>query len=168
MAHTIPLTQGKVAIVDDEDYGVLSQFKWFAQTNHKGDIWYARRYVYRGIMNGKVKLELVSMHRQILGLQKGDKTEGDHQNGDGLDNRRENLRRGTGTQNRWNRHRRSQFSSRYKGVKWSASKGKWEVNIGYNTRRIYLGAFSDEAWAAVIYNLAAIIYHGEFASLNDL
>lgn len=166
--RTILLTQGKVAVVDDGDYETLSRHKWFAQKGRDGRTWYARRYIYLGFVNGKARLESVAMHREILGLRKGDGIEGDHFNGDGLDNRRQNLRRSTGTQNKQNRHRRSQFSSHYKGVKWNKSKRKWEANIGCEAQRIYLGSFSEEMAAAMMYNWAAVIYHGQFANLNDL
>ena len=80
MTKTIPLTQGLVAIVDDKDYELLGQYKWYAHKNT--GVYYAQRRA------GK---RMVSMHREILGLQYGDKQIVDHANGNGLEKRNKNL-----------------------------------------------------------------------------
>jgi hypothetical protein len=98
----IPLTQGKVAIVDAEDYKWLSKYKWHAVRN-KGKF-----YAYRSRKN-----HAVSMHRQIMGEPKGKAV--DHRDGSRLNNRRSNLRICTPAQNTRNRRGWSRIS-KYKGV----------------------------------------------------
>lgn len=157
----ILLTKGQKAIVDDDDYEYLSQWKWSAQISRNKKTYYAKRY--QRLPDGKYTN--VKMHRILLGVVDRN-IEIDHINGIGFDNRRENLRLATKSQNRCNRRRRSYFSSKYKGVKWSKSKNKWEVNINVSGRRKYLGAFVSEEKAADIYKKAAVIYHGEFAQIE--
>jgi hypothetical protein len=82
---TIPLTQGKVAIVDDEDYERISSHKWYAQKTVRGG-WYAAR---RGETT-KGKWETFYLHREILRVSMH--PEVDHIDGDGLNNQRSNLR----------------------------------------------------------------------------
>ena len=88
----IPLSRGLFALVDDEDYDELNKYNWNA-TEVRG-AYYARRYV--GFQDGKSIT--IKMHQQIMG-----ENGADHINGDGLDNRRSNLRPATEQQNRWNR-----------------------------------------------------------------
>lgn len=92
MSKEIPLTQGKVAIVDDEDYAALSQYKW--QVTKRRHTCYARRAIGGG--------KYLYMHTAILGKKEGFMA--DHINGNGLDNRRDNLRLVTQRQNSQNRH----------------------------------------------------------------
>jgi len=92
---TIPLTQGKVALVDDEDYEELMKHKWYA--SHEGNGWYAKR---KGPRHGG-RQTMIYMHRALMA---GDSPlEVDHINGDGLDNRRANLRLVTKSGNARNR-----------------------------------------------------------------
>lgn len=84
MSHKIPLTQGKFAIVSDADYKRLSKYKWHAHRDKNGILFYAERY------DKKRKPHIVKMHREIMKPPKGLVV--DHRNGDGLDNRRSNLR----------------------------------------------------------------------------
>src|SRR3954452_24002591 len=92
--RTISLTQGKETIVDDEDYDVLMLFKWSALEQGNGKIWYAVTNSSRTL---PIPRTMIAMHRFILGPFPG--KEIDHVNGDGLDNRKANLRRATRTQN---------------------------------------------------------------------
>ena len=93
----------------------------------------------------------------------------DHVNGDGLDNRKANLRICNDAQNRANSSRRKgTFSSKYKGVNWCKKLQKWVAGIGVNHKRVDLGYFVCEEDAARAYNVAAIKYHREFAQLNEL
>ena len=80
----IPLTRGMVAIIDYEDYELISKYKWHAILCAKPDYFYA--------MSSGRDMNRVLMHRLILGLKKGDLRRGDHINRSTLDNRRSNLR----------------------------------------------------------------------------
>jgi hypothetical protein len=153
----IPLTQGKVALVDDEDFEELNQFKWCA--NKMGKTFYAERG-YR--CSGKSKTEL--MHRQILNAPSG--MEVDHINHNTLDNRRENIRICTLMQNRRNRKRTIGGSSRFKGVSWNKEIKKWTAQIGMNEKIVYLGAFTNEEDAAHARDKKEKELFGEFACLN--
>ena len=153
----IPLTMGKHALVDDEDYEELMKHEWRCATRC-----YAVRWVY---IEGK--RTLIWMHRVILGLVKGDSKETDHIDGDGLNNQRHNLRAGTHKQNGHNlRPRKKQGTSRYKGVCWHKIYKRWLASIGVNNKKINLGYFDDEKEAALAYDEAARKYHGEFARCN--
>jgi len=152
----IPLTQGKVALVDDEDYERVSGYKWHAF--HAGRTWYARRG------NGGPL-----MHRMILRLAKSTPSI-DHINHNGLDNRRENLRICSQKDNLGNRRKTlSPTSSQYKGVSWFSRSGRWCARIGPNSKSgSFIGYFDDEADAARAYNEAARKRWGEFALLNEV
>ncbi|KKM14674.1 hypothetical protein LCGC14_1703720, partial [marine sediment metagenome] len=100
----IPLTQGKFAIVDDDIFDYLSQWKWYAQKDR--NTFYALRNV---VVKGKAKT--IRMHRQILNSKKGQQT--DHLNGNGLDNRRCNLRICTRSQQAMNTKKRRNCTSRF-------------------------------------------------------
>jgi hypothetical protein len=105
------------------------------------------------------------MHRAIMAPADGLCI--DHRNHIGLDNRRSNLRKATKAQN--NRNRKKKIGSGvsiYKGVAWHKYRKKWYAAIYADGRKIFLGYFDDETKAAKAYDVAAIKYHGEFASLN--
>lgn len=150
----IPITRGLKAFVDDADYEALSAYRWYA---HKGKCtWYARRD-YSREDGTKVK---VFMHRAILS---GVATV-DHVNGNGLDNRRSNLRAATRSQNSQNAQGHRDGSSKYKGVSWDSERQKWCVRVG----RVYAGRFDSEVEAAEAYNTAAVARFGKFARLNEI
>lgn len=153
----IPLTQGKVALINTEDYDYLNQFKWCAMYN--GYAWYAVRNIPK---NGKQTT--IRMHREILKTPQDMDT--DHINMNGLDNRRNNLRICTRSQNYMNRGKYKDNISGYKGVYWYNKK--WVAQIKVNAKQIYLGRFKDKEQAAEAYNKAAKKYHGEFARLNNI
>jgi len=156
----IPLTQGKVALVDAEDYEQLNKHKWHAQCNNNGN-WYANRTVWT-----KDKSQItVRMHREILNVPKGMQV--DHINHDGLDNCRQNLRLCTRSQNAANqRNYRKRKTSCFKGIYWSTKAKKWHVSICCQERRLYLGMYKNETNAALAYNKAATKLFGKFACLN--
>lgn len=162
----IPLSQGKVALVDDADFENLSQHKWSAEKGRK--TWYASRK----ITVGPYLQQDVSMHRQILGLSIGDGMEGDHRDGNGLNNQRYNLRVCSPGQNRYNQSVRTHAKhSRFKGVslKRDTPRAKpWEAYISAEGKLRKLGHFYTEEAAALAYNEAAKVLHGEFARLNVL
>lgn len=155
---TIPLTRGFYAKVDDEDYGVLSQYKWCVGID-KG-----RAYAKRGIKNSSVT-RTIHMHREILGLTDSREL-CDHIDGDALNNQRSNLRVCTVGQNNRNRKISPGGSSIYKGV--IKSDRRYYARIRKDGKAYNLGGFDSEHDAALAYNEAAIKYHGEFARLNEL
>jgi len=157
----IAITRGQVVIVDDDKFQWQSQWKWHARRNRPGGIWYAGRVDYTG---GKKRL--IFMHREILGLSDRNQHV-DHINGDGLDNRRSNLRIATNAENNRNHRKPSNaLTSLYKGVSWHKLSRKWQAQITFNGKKRYLGLFIDELAAARTYDKAAKELHGEFARLN--
>lgn len=150
----IPLTQGQNAIVDVEDFEWLNQWNWFASWNSCVNSFYAAT-------NAKGK---TLMHRLILNCKKNE--EGDHENHNTLDNRKENLRKCTRKQNQMNRMPQSNNKSGFKGVSWSRAANRWTARIKINRNYKYLGLFDSAKEAAHIYDEAAKKYHGEFAYLN--
>jgi len=157
----IPLTQGKYAIVDPEDYEELSKYKWFAIRSKRG--FYAARSV--GTNRHGAKQKTVRMHQVILKPPAGKFV--DHINHNGLDNRKSNLRICTMQQNSWNmRKHRGNCSSKYKGVTWHKSEGKWQTRITCNGKSFSIGYFDDEKAAAMAYDKKAKGLFGEYGSLN--
>lgn len=155
----IPLTQGKVALVDDEDYEWLNQWKWFYAKD--GATGYARR------MEGKKpRRTQVHMHQVIMRTPSG--MEVDHKDNNGCNNQKQNLRNCTHSQNMKNEKLRKDNSSGFKGVIWHSIMNKWQAKIQCNGKRILLGYFDNSLDAARAYNLAAIKYYGEFANLNEV
>ena len=157
---TIPLTQGKVALVDDVDYDELNRFKWSAHYRHNN--WYAARN--GSSINGKRKF--IYMHREILGLKPGDGIKTDHKNHNGLANWRDNLRICTNAENLRNKKPKKGCTSQYKGVCWHKDCHKWVTHIKINNHYAHLGLFTSEIEAAKAYDAAAIRNFGEFALLN--
>jgi len=155
----IPLSLGKFAIVDPEDYERINKHKWFVNKNKYNS--YARRNVWKGRNR-----EVVRMHREILNAPAGLLV--DHINHNGLDNRKANLRLATRTQNSWNRRKPKipNCTSRFKGVGWHKGNKKWSTKICFNGKRKTIGYFADEIEAAKAYDKAAKKYHKEFALLN--
>jgi hypothetical protein len=151
----IPLTKGQFAIVDDDDYTELSRFKWYAYK--RGNIWYAARR-----LSKKEGRKTVHMHTSILQSSRRI----DHCDGNGLNNRRYNLRFSTHKQNTRNGGLRSNNSSGFMGVHWDSLRRKWHAQIKVDGKSISLGRF-DEKWrAALERDYAAIERFVEFARLN--
>ena len=161
MTKVIPLTQGKVAIVDDEDYEEISKYTWSIKTPSGGSrTCYAQRLTSR--RTGKRKI--IKMHRQIMGFPEGKYI--DHINRDGLDNRRENLRLCTNSQNMKNCLKYSTNTSGMNCVYWVGERDKWRARICKDGRRIHLGYFDDKEEAGRAVDKKAIELFGEFAVLN--
>jgi hypothetical protein len=156
----IPLTRGKFAIVDPEDYERLNEYRWHVTKN--GNTFYAKRNPRVG---RKGKAPPIYMHRSIIEVPATLVI--DHINFNGLDNRKANLRLATRTQN--NRHirrTRTPGTSKYKGVSWYTREKKWVVKIHADGKTHTVGYFTDEVQAAKAYDKAAKIHHAEFAALN--
>ena len=157
----IPLTQGKVALVDDEDFPVINSYKWFAHYSKRCGHWYAER----NIPNGRGGRKPLGMHRQILGV--GDDHEVDHKDRNGLNNQRHNIRQCIRTFNQGNTKVRVDSTSGKKGVNFRAEKGVWRARIQFQKKRIHIGDFYSPEEAAAAYNKAALQYFGEFARINE-
>ena len=155
----ILLTQGYIALIDDEDYELVSQYKWRVQKVRTG--YYAVRNSSR--VNGKQKR--IYLHRFILSPESG--FEIDHINHNGLDNRRENLRVCTRSENQSNRIA-TKKTSKYKGVSWNSRYKKWKAVLMHNKKSYFLGYFSDELAAAIAYNNKANSVQGEFSLADGL
>jgi hypothetical protein len=153
----ISLTRGKFALVDDEDYEYLSQWNWFCL--NKG-------YAVRSVADGKGKQKLLLMHRLINNTPQGLYT--DHISQNRLDNRRENLRSVTRSQNGMNRTRYKNSASKYKGVSGPTSSGKWRATIKQDNKYAHLGTFLNEKDAAKAYNVKAKELFGNFCHLNEI
>lgn len=151
----IHLDKGLFALVDSEDYERLSKYKWYAK---KGPT------TYYAVRNSKNPPYIIRMHREILGTKQ--EMETDHRNHAGLDNRKQNLRECTHTQNQQNRRPNRNSSSRHKGVSWDRRAKLWKVQIRHNKKKLYLGCFKDEEDAAKAYDNKARELFGEFAHLN--
>lgn len=153
MTKQIPLSQGKVALIDDEDFERISKYKWYARKT--GYVYYAVR---------KIDNQAFYMHREILGVTDR-KIDVDHCNGDGLDNRRENLREATRSQNIWNTGKRKHNRSGYKGV-YLHDCGKYAADINMNRKTYHLGLFETAEQAARAYDEESKKLRGAFAYLN--
>lgn len=154
---TIPLTQGKVALVDAEDYEELSKYNWVFDGHA-----YARRQ-YRD--DKKKRWVHESMHRRLAKTPEGMQT--DHINGDGLDNRKSNLRVCTVSQNAMNQKRPKNNISGYKGVFYrTAAKKHWCTCITYNGKRIWGKRHETPEDAYEEYKELAKKYHKEFANVE--
>jgi hypothetical protein len=151
----------QLAIIDEADYDLVSPHRWRPYRSESG-----KDYAYTVI--GR---KTVFLHRLILGTAGGLDT--DHRDGDGLNNRRSNLRPATRSQNVANapKSRRRDgraWTSQFKGVCWNRAEGRWQASIRVNGRLRFLGRYDDEVAAARAYNVAALKFRGEFARLNDI
>lgn len=147
----INLKNGGHVIVDDEDFEFLSQWQW--SQHNSGTKIYARREEY---INGKRKR--IYMHREIL---KGFPLI-DHKNGDGLDNRKENLRSATKSQNASNSYK-SFGKTKIRGVHWNKQNQNWRVRIRVNKKIIEVGSFKELEDALNASVSAYRKYLGEFS-----
>lgn len=159
MVKQIALTQGKVSLVDDEDYKLVCAYSWQAARN--GSSWRAMCRTGSGIFK-----QTIYMHRLIMRARKGQEI--DHINGDALDNRKSNLRFCTRAENTRNRGTNKNNASGYKGVAWHSQVGRWRAYIVVDRKQKSLGLFDTPEQAARAYNEAALKMFGDYARLNDI
>lgn len=152
----IPLYGGYIALVDEQDFEQLSQYRWHLARSGKNT--YART---------RIEGKHTQMHRLILPSPTDMVI--DHVNGNGLDNRRANLRLATQRQNNAHRVRgKENAASKYIGVYLGRDGKSWRAQIVVNDNLIYLGLFRTQRDAATAYNKASLAYNGEFAALNNI
>jgi hypothetical protein len=152
----IPLTQGKIAQIEDKDWPLVSPYSWYAARTSDRTRWYAHATP----TDGNKHSTKIRMHNLILGMNHVD-----HRDGDGLNNRRYNLRPCTNAQNQQNTGPRG-GTSQFKGVSWYSRYEKWKVAFNCQGKTYFVGYFADEIEAARAYNLAILPLAGEFARLN--
>lgn len=161
---TVPLrgkkAAGRVVIVDDGDYDLVMQHKWYVKETKR-----PRRsdgpYAMTGIYRADGRHTTITMHKLLTGWPRTD-----HIDHNGLNNQRSNLRPATTSQNGANRRAVLGHSSQYKGVRWYEPRRKWLAFIGNNGKTRHLGYFADEQDAARAYDAAARDIYGEYACPN--
>lgn len=152
MHLSILVTRNEI-LVDESDYEKLIKYRWHIH-NGKGNTKYARTLVDRK--------KGVYMHRMILSIDNR-KICVDHINGNGLDNRRCNIRTVTNSQNNMNRFK---AKNKYKGIHYDKWSGRWQAFIGCNGSMKHLGRYNTAEEAAIAYNKSAKELFGEYANLN--
>ena len=158
------LNKGAWTLVDAEDWDALKGFRW--RTAKRSGVTYACRTLRRAECGGKSGASVL-LHRVILQPPAGFVV--DHINGDGLDNRRANLRVATISQNLQNQRQRAPRvgpqASRFKGVRFN--QNRWEARIGVSGKMLFIGCFDTEEQAALAYDAEAKLHFGEFAKCNN-
>jgi hypothetical protein len=155
------IIDNEIILIDLQDIDLIKQFHWKIQIKSNC------KYVIDKFDN-KGKTAIIRLHRVIMGVDKLDwkLVQVDHINGNGLDNRRENLRLVTPSQNMFNSKKPKNNTSGYKGIDYSKAEKKYRARIGVLNKRINLGSFKTALEAAKAYDEAAKIYHGIYAKLN--
>jgi hypothetical protein len=155
----VKLTQGYVALVDDEDFDRVSKCIWVPNPCRSRNTVYAQRNFYKE--DGKRSTQ--SLHRFILGVTDS-KVEIDHKDNNGLNCQKYNMRVSTHSQNQANSTLRITNTSGLKGV-YRYSERKWKAQINFQGKKISLGYFNNKEEAKEVYNLAAVSMFGEFAKV---
>lgn len=150
----IPLTSGRHAIIDADDYEKVYDYKWSSSNAYAE----SKTFYYRD--SGATK-----MHRLITDAPAG--KEVDHINGNRSDNRKSNLRICSARENHKNKFKKALAASLFKGVCFDKGRNQWVASISCDYKKIFLGRYDCELDAATAYNFAAIKYHGEYANFNE-
>ena len=158
MMKQIPLSQGKFALVDDEDYERVNQYKWCINSNG---------YAVTSYRDSNGKRKAMKMHRFILNLNKGDSLV-DHRDTIRINNQKYNLRVASFVENLRNQKINKNNKSGFKGVRLHKPSSLYIAQIGINGKQKHIGYFKCSVEAAKAYNEAAIKYFGEFAQLNEI
>lgn len=153
----IKLTQGKYALIDDEEYEKVKNFSWYAAKMRNG------RYYVQCSKNSSHKA--LKLHRVIMNCNNS-KIKIDHINRNPLDNRKNNLRFCTNSQNGQNVNKSKRNTSGFKGVYFRSDRNKWRSYITVDKKIIYLGLFNSKKEASIAYNNATLKYHKEFSYLK--
>lgn len=148
MTKKIELTQGVYALVDDEDYEYLNNWKWYCSGG------YATRHSY-------IPYKTLLMHRVVMGNPDG--KEVDHINHDKTDNRKSNLRICTREENARNHPIHKNNTSGFKGVTWNKKANKWQAQIRHCGKNVHIGVFEDKESASDAYKEMAKKLFGDFA-----
>ncbi len=146
----VPLTNGGFAIVDPDDLDRVSARRWY---------WKEGPYVVTTLQ----RRVSTSLHRFVLGMERGDSRHVDHVNGNGLDNRKCNLRVCSPSQNQHNKRKQKNNKSGIKGLSWHKKTGKWRADVTINYKRVSIGVFACKLEATIALAKAREILHGEFA-----
>lgn len=159
MSIEIPLSQGRISLIDEADWELVRGYRWYAVKDR--NVWYAQANTSRK----EGPRRTVRMHRLLLGLTDG-KIKIDHRDGDGLNNQRANLRSCKHAQNLRNTGAHANNTSGFKGVSWDKQSGRWKAQIRGDLKKKHIGYFftPEEAFAA--YCSAAAELHGEFANVG--
>ena len=165
---TIKTKDGRDFIISEEDFNRVSQFNWTVRINgRKKDKGYkGKEYIGRRTTTHNRRQIMILLHRFIMEVE-DPKLQVDHKNGNTFDNRRENLRICTNSQNSKNRIASTIDNkvSKYKGVSKDKS-GKWYARIRVEYKTICSKLFISEVQAAQAYDELADKYHGEYAKKN--
>jgi len=156
----VPLTRGYEAVIDAADVAMVEGRNWCAVVDRRGDGSIRAVYAMRKERTEAGEHRFVMMHRVIA--ETPDAMETDHIDGDGLNNRRDNMRNATRSQNQHNQGLAAHNTSGFKGVTWHKARAKWRAQIKINGKQRYLGMFGSLESASAAYAAASAELHGEF------
>lgn len=166
----IKLTKNLVAQIDECDCDLISKYTWHSATSKRSSPYANTRIFYN---DGSSKSYITSMHRLIMGCTFGDGRFVDHIDGNGLNNKRDNLRFVTRSQNAVNRKNKTNKISKYFGVS-SVIRGRktkvkyWTASVRFMGQMVFHGYYKSENDAALAFNEEVVKYYGNFAKLNTI